>query len=172
MHPASRGTAVAAAALISATDERARATICDVTESRIVRKRFERAGLVSRLHHLRREDGPRGIVAFLRDLADLATAGVPEQSVRALVAHVQEFVEALYQIEPGELQRLDLEEQQLEGAENTVTIRRLHLGASVEDLELGAELDRRNGALHLARARRLSTEASRRRFTRIHGSPA
>lgn len=169
MHTASRGQAVAAADLISTTDRSARSTICDVTESTTVRKRFERAGITSRLHHLRREDGPRGIVPFLRDLADLAGCGVPEQDVRALAAHVPEFIDTLYQVEPGELQGLDIEEQQLEGAENAVTVRRLHLGASAEDLELGAELDRRHAAVKIARARRLSHEAGCRRFAVAQG---
>jgi len=164
MNTASKGRAVAAADLLQAADERARRTICDITESPMVRKRFERAGITSRLHHLRRDDGPRGIVPFLRDLADLAGCGVPEQDVRAYAAHVPEFIDGLYQVEPGELQVLDIEEQQLEGAENAITMRRVHLGASAEDLELGAELDRRHAALQITRARRLTHEASRRRF--------
>lgn len=172
MHTASRGRAVAAADLLSAADARARRTICDITEPPMVRKRYEHAGILNRLHHARREDGPRGITSFLRDLADLAGCGVPEQDVRALAAQVTEFIDGLYQVEPGELQVLDIEEQQLEGAENAVTVRRLHLGASAEDLELGAELDRRHAAVKIARARRLTHEAGCRRFATAQGARA
>lgn len=172
MHTASKGRAVAAADLLSAADARARRTICDITEPPMIRKRYERAGILNRLHHARREDGPRGITSFLRDLADLAGCGVPEADVRALAAQVTEFVEALFPVEPAALAELDLVEQQIEGAENALTTRRLIAGVSPDDLERAAEIDRRHAAVKSTRARVLTFEAGRQRFAMAQGRQA
>jgi hypothetical protein len=165
MNTASKGRAVAAADLLRAADERARRTICEITDPPMIRKRFEHAGILSRLHHARREDGPRGICSFLRDLADLAACGVPEHQVRALALQVGEFVDALFPAHTTPLEELDLAEAQLEGTENLITTRRLVREAlSPDELDRAAEVDRRHAAVQLSRARALSHHAGRNRF--------
>ena len=164
MDSASRGRAVAAADLIQSADERARKTICDITEPPMVRKRFERAGITSRLHHARREDGPRGIMAFLRDLADFSACGVPEHDVRALAGQVDEFLDRLFPVDTAQLHELDIVEQELEGQENALATRRLCRGLTPTELQHEADLDRRHAAVKITRARTLSFEASRQRF--------
>ena len=172
MHTASRGRAVAAADLLRAADERARKTICDITEPAAVRKSFEQSGKISRLHHARREDGPRGIYAFLRDLADFASNRVPEQDVRALAGQVNEFLDSLFPVVTESLPQLDVEESMLDGEEHLLVTRRLALGLSPVELEHEAEVDRHCAAMHATHARALSFEASRLRFSTVQGQRA
>lgn len=169
MH-ASIGAPVAAAVLLDEFKERGRAVICEITEPAPIRKRFECAGIVNRLHHARREDGPRGIDAFLRDLADYSACGVPERDLRRLAIHVEEFMDALFPIDPANLAELDVVEQQLEGVENDLTTRRLVTReTSPTDLEAAAHVDLRHAAAQTTRARVLRHEASRLRFAFAHG---
>lgn len=135
----------------------------------MIRKRFERAGITSRLHHARREDGPRGIFAFLRDLADFCACGVPEHDVRALAAQVNDFVDELFPVSPADLQALDLLEQRIEGEENLIATQRLYGALSPAELDKEAELDARHAGVKTVRARILRFEANRQRFAAAQG---
>ena len=164
MERASKGRAVAAADLVEQFDERARIAIVAATEHPLIRKRYEHAGILSRLHHSRREDGPHGVTPFLRDLADMAAAGVPESGVRAVAGVVDDFLAELYPVQLEALPTLDLLEQSMESAENEMATRRLVDGLSPAELEREAALDRNHAAVKVSRARALTVESHRQRF--------